>query len=437
MHSPRSRPAPVSKIRIALMNLGFFGMVVVAVVGFWWATAMKTPVVVIPNPIMPSPNAFDFYVKAGDAMVYEKEIKNAVSVQPTVAYSLAQKEELVQQNAGVIDTIHAGFAYPYMNPPYRSLYTDLPYYAQFRGLARLLSLRGQVRAERGDWSGAADSYLDAIALAEAFPYGSSILGSLVGIACEAIGRIPLWDVIEHLNAAQSHAALTRLERLLIRRLPYAEMMQQEEWTGQAALLEIFNDPKKRVSLFTDAEGPKEANAGGVNSPSPLFYLAHSKSHIMHNYTTMMERNIELARHPYGAHSAGPPLTDDPITRLFGSLFAEARLKEAACMNQNGLMLVSLALNTYRLNHGRYPVSLFELTPATIKELPEDPFAVDDTFKYKSDGRTCLLYSVGPDGNDDGGTPIDNGGQTASSRPNTRYAVVKDSVGDVVAGKNRW
>ena len=210
---------------------------------------MKTPAVAIPNPVMPHPNAFDFYVAAGNAVVGETQIGDAVGIKQTVVYSMAQKEALVQQNVGAIATLHQGFAYPYVNPSARSVSFLFPYYAKFRGMARLLSLQGQTRAGRGDWSGATQSYLDAIRIGEDIPHRSVLIGEMVGIACQAIGRRPLWSAVDHLTAAQSGAAVTRLASIMDRHFSYADTLQEEKWFGQSALLEMFTNTKEPPNYY--------------------------------------------------------------------------------------------------------------------------------------------------------------------------------------------
>ncbi len=67
-----------------------------------------------------------------------------------------------------------------------------------------------------------------------------------------------------------------------------------------------------------------------------------------------------------------------------------------------LTLVAFALAGYRADHdGTYPTALAQLVPAYIDAIPKDPFT-DGDLHYKSDGEGYLLYSVGPNGKDDGG-----------------------------------
>jgi len=439
MQNSRSRPQSGSRSRPAVVSCGVIGLAGLVLVGMWWTAAMKTPKVVFPKPVIPSPNAFDFYVQAGNAVTGDKQISDAISTQPPTTLTPAQIDALVQQNLGAINTLHQGFAYPYVDPSPRSIKTLVPYFAKYRGMARLLSLQSKVRAEKGDWGGAVDSNLDAVRLGEDVPHGSVVIGYLVGVACQAIGRRPIWTSIEHLNAAQSRTAATRLESIMDRNFSFADTLQEEKYFGQAALLEMFADPKQtRAYLVQDMgtnPGEEPPGAAAAQSLSVLFYLAYSKSRIMQGYTTYMDQSAAIARQPYGLHLPPPPLPTDPINNILLPVFSQARLKGVDSETQNGLLLVMLALRAFRLEHGRYPAALTELAPAYLKKLPDDPFAAQGTFKYILNGNTYTLYSVGPDGKDDSGKAIDDIRQANSGNPNARYFVNPNSIGDVVAGKN--
>jgi hypothetical protein len=63
--------------------------------------------------------------------------------------------------------------------------------------------------------------------------------------------------------------------------------------------------------------------------------------------------------------------------------------------------VAMALAIYRAEHGAYPASLDALKPKCLAELPKDPWSGKD-FLYKPQKDGYVLYSVGPNGKDDGG-----------------------------------
>lgn len=443
IHNFRGRPAPSSSRRAVFIGLGLLGIAGIVLLERRWTAAVTNPVVPIPTPVLPHPNAFDFYLSAGNALTGDKQIADALSSQPKAAYTLEQKEALVRQNSGVIDTLHKGFAYPYCSPPCRSFDHLFPYFVKFRSVARLLSLRGQVRAAHGDWNGATDSFLDAIRIGEDIPHGSPLIGDLVGIACQAIGRRPMWDVVEHLNAAQSRSVIARLTRIAERHLPYPDTIQEEKWTLQASLLEVFSSSKKQADLLNSSDSSDTADSSEklteetASSLAGLLFLAYSKTRIMNNLTNYMDQYAQDARQSYGLHPNPPPLPPDPVNRAILPIFTGARLKNVVCETQNGLMLVTLALHAFRLEQGHYPASLAELAPAYLAKLPEDPFAVQGAFKYLPKGDHYVLYSIGPDGKDDGGTAIDDVKNSTGVNLKSRYFVEQKSVGDIVVGINKW
>jgi len=62
---------------------------------------------------------------------------------------------------------------------------------------------------------------------------------------------------------------------------------------------------------------------------------------------------------------------------------------------------ALALACFRAEHGHWPSSLSELSPAFLKAVPMDVFS-RDTLVYQPSDQGYLLYSVGINGRDDGG-----------------------------------
>jgi hypothetical protein len=63
--------------------------------------------------------------------------------------------------------------------------------------------------------------------------------------------------------------------------------------------------------------------------------------------------------------------------------------------------VALALERYRRDHGNWPKSLEVLTPAPLTQVPADPFDGKPLrLRRLDDG--AVVYSIGPDGEDNGG-----------------------------------
>ncbi len=75
-------------------------------------------------------------------------------------------------------------------------------------------------------------------------------------------------------------------------------------------------------------------------------------------------------------------------------------------------LTALALEAHRAARGRYPSALAELVPARLPRVPTDA-ADGRPLRYRLVGNRPLLYSVGCDGDDDGGRPPAAGNRHAS------------------------
>jgi hypothetical protein len=420
--------------RTTRIMAGITGLFIVGLLALWWRLASDEPVVAVPYPVMPNPNAFDFYSAAGRGVVNTKVLDDALALNPTVPLTLEQKEAAVQQNAGVLQSLHAGFAYEYRNPPARSFSALFPYFANYRRIARLLAVQSQVRGERGNWGGASESALDAIRLGEDVPHGGVVIAQLVGNACEAIGQKAMWKTVEHLNAAQSRAAAQRLQTIMDRHFPYADTMQEEKWMGQAGLKEMLRGVTMRNAL-SNTTGLAGSDMPAAQRYSMALFLLYGKKRILQNYTEHMDAVTAQARQSYAAKLPPLPIPSDPINQIIAPVFYQARFTEVKTETQNGLLLVALALHAYRLEHGRYPATLVELTPDYLKKIPDDLFALRKPLAYRIDGETYLLYSIGPDGTDDGGSPVDDPAHATVSNPKGRYRVDNVSIGDIVAGVN--
>jgi hypothetical protein len=73
--------------------------------------------------------------------------------------------------------------------------------------------------------------------------------------------------------------------------------------------------------------------------------------------------------------------------------------------QRNLQLV-FALVAYRRDHGSYPGKLDELSPNYLAKIPDDLFS-GKPLVYRLEGKGILLYSVGPNGVDEGGRGPDD------------------------------
>jgi len=420
---------------------------------FFWLRALdQNPAVSIPTPTMPAPNAHDYYIAATGAVVDDGKISYAngrwnPATKPSGDqhfYSLAGKEKLVAENAGVIKTLHDGFHYPYQETPIRSFSTLLPHLQKMRELARFLSLQAQVDAERGDWGGSINADLDAVQIGETMPRGGPLIGVLVGDACQAIGRRHAWDAVDHLSAAQARAAARRLETIRAAQVPFSDSVQEEEWMGQAGLLELMRRPNWSGEMASAIAPDPSGTQNSASSPGRWVFATRirlmGKRRIMGNYTQTLDQVIAAGRKPFAARGPAPTAVPsaDPISDMLTPTLGGTRMNAVNAETQSALLLTLLALRAYKVDHGADPPRLSALVPHYLQAVPADPFALSGPLRYKVAGARPLLYSVGPDGKDDGGKAIFD--RTVPAPTNAdgydrRHAVQENSVGDVVAGVN--
>nr|MDQ2800452.1 hypothetical protein [Armatimonadota bacterium] len=383
------------------------------------------------SPAMPATNARDYFIQAS-ALAKETVVVNGKTKDESDApLTTSELGLLSQSNQPAFKMLHEGFAFPYQEPPARSFSALFPYYAKERHLARALAFDARYKTARGDWAGATNSSLDSVQLGEMVPRGGVLIGMLVGVACQAIGRRQAWKAVPHLTGPQAQSAARRLEQIRARHVPFADTLQEEKWFTQAAMQETFRHPGWRGSL-----GDLSGGTAGKFQQAQLWFT--SKRAILTNYTRYMDQAIANARQPYGAHLADPATPNDPFNQILIPVFSQARFNDARSETENSLLLVSLALQAYKSDHGAYPPALSALVPAYLKVIPDDPCAASGPLHYKLSGSKYVLYSVGPDGKDDGGKPIFNPSRQPPTRPGAldqRYQVENDSTGDIVAGVN--
>ena len=442
-----SRPkVPWSRGDKFLMIL--LGLVLPITLGlFLWSRALdQNPDITVPTPAMPAMNARAYYIAASNAVVDEGKIEDARTSLASAGRlpsgkmlpSLADKGKLVAENAGAIQTLHSGFQYPYREPPSRSFNTPFPHYQKIRALARFLSLQGQVDAERGDWNGAIGADLDAVQMGEQLPHGGLLIGMLVGDACQAIGRQHSWAAIDHLDAGQTRAAAARLKAIRAGHVPFADVLQEEEWGQQAGLLEMMRKRDWPGDMIIASQPDQHEDAPLATWAVATHIRLAGKRTVMASYVRYMDQAIANARQPYAAHPPAPPLPTDPVNQMVLPMFDSARLQEVKADTQNALLLTTLALRAYKLDHGAYPPTLAALAPSYLQSVPADPFALSGPLRYKPVGAKYQLYSVGPDGKDDGGKAIfdrTKPAPTTAGASDQRRLVEENSQGDIVAGVN--
>ncbi|HNZ19635.1 MAG TPA: hypothetical protein PLB67_15120 [Candidatus Hydrogenedentes bacterium] len=144
------------------------------------------------------------------------------------------------------------------------------------------------------------------------------------------------------------------------------------------------DCAKRRELLTPLEkyGANAVPQQGASGPNPLLQKKNVAGPFSGGFTAPWNMMVEI--------------TAPALVRA-----AEAFERQAA---QAEMARVALAIKAFRRDTGTYPETLDDLAPRYLPELPRDPYSGQD-FIYTRDESGFLLYSVGPNGTDDGGLTL--------------------------------
>ncbi|MHB9133079.1 MAG: hypothetical protein ACYDBB_18580 [Armatimonadota bacterium] len=366
----------------------------------------------------PTPNAFDYYQRAG------AEIGKGQTISDVTKLSLQEKRSLLQKYARVFDILQEGYRYPCQMPTVRSLDTKMPYLLQARYLTRLCVAKSDVNMADRKWFAAAASGIDAVYLGKDFSHGTVMIGHLVGIACQSMGRKCAWGALPHLSAEEAKALGVRMQSIIDNTTPYAEVLSEEKCWGLAVMQDFLDHPDHFRRTLEENGGRIDASDATIATLSrPTIQNA------MVDFAQQLDAMITMAKTPYPQWKPLPK-PSNILTSIFLVDFVKGGFKTLYNDAHNRLFLTSCALEAYKQDRGAYPATLSELCPTYLLSVPSDPFSVNAPLSYRNTATGYLLYSIGPDAHDDNGAAVQN-----DKTPTARFRVTLDSKGDIVAGIN--
>jgi hypothetical protein len=377
---------------------------------------------VIPTPTPPSPNGYDVFVQASAQAPVQwlgspnrpvADSPKRLTTPPSAA-ALAAVKQAPAANAAGLALVRRGLQYQCLAPQDRTMSPLHPELARIRGLARAIEATSYAQAAEDKKAEATQTALDGVEMGERITTGGNLLQGLVGIACCAIDRTAIWPMVDHLDAPTARAASLRLASIDAKAPPLSDILVNEKWTTEASLQKMYANPATSFLLQVTS--------------------LHSTRSIIDAYGSKMDERARLTKGPYSRTADAAPAGIAIIDKTMDMPLPQVWYKWCQTSVNNRLLAVTLALRAYELDHGSYPPALAALVPAYLPEIPNDPFT-SGPLRYRAVANTYVLYSVGPDGIDDGGKP----GVTPciGQGPSTRsYAMDKDTTGDFVAGINR-
>lgn len=284
-----------------------------------------------------------------------------------------------------------------------------PMYAMFRECTRWVAVRVRLAAEDGDTAQAARWLRVGLRMSEHVRQSPTFIAQLVSYAIDAM----------MMQAAQESLPAVYLSGEDARRLAAA--------ADAAPIAPAFMECMEFERVWSYGTFDWLEESGAQHEAAYGLFGENFWSHVLlrlylspvglplrrydrATYLQIMEEEIAAVAQPYRSiprslREGGPRFADDyPVallaTRLEPDMIRLAAKRDAAIALTDQLR-IALALNVYRQAHGGYPETLAPLAEVVDRPIPDDIFS-GEPFRYRREGAGYVLWSLGPDLDDDGG-----------------------------------
>lgn len=286
----------------------------------------------------------------------------------------------------------------------------IPELGQARNLARINAGRMGFALPDGDMREWVSAYETMLAMTRMLLLQPTLIETLTGMSIEALAFVRLRDLIAtRPDAATIEAIAATYARQRVD-LPPTMLFEGERLFSLDTLGWVFEDPSRvrfgRYSpglqtLFGTWGASLQGRLGTYRQNRELFERMYDEYDTLLNFEPV-DRLQTMAQTPESSTLANilmPALSSAVMQQDIGVLRRRA-------------IIVMLALERHRLVHGAYPDSLADLVFENPRDVI-DPWS-GRAFGYRGEGGGYVLYGVGADGTDDGGTTFDPPDQEASS-----------------------
>ncbi len=307
----------------------------------------------------------------------------------------------------------------------------LPGLTGLREATRGLVARAHVRKLRGDDDGAWADVLTAHRLSRLLYQQPTLIDKLVAISCQAMAFEVARDLIadEAFGASEAASLLAKLteigppptidEAYLFERFimldfiahlarDYSLAKELGAASGPASVLvrgADWNLVLRRANDWYDAMPLPRQSGGPTSTPA-------GRARYERMCDSLRLPNTKLEQAKVMALALGGVATrrarSEFLARCLGcsllpSLTRSCGFQDRAVM-QYRLERTALALAAHKARTGRWPSALADLTPGLLKAVPDDLFQgpAGGPIRYKTASGGYVLYSLGVDGDDDGG-----------------------------------
>jgi hypothetical protein len=407
------------------------GCVVLALIvlpWLYWQAANYVPPFEYPARLVPSPNGYEVAVRAVSRIpVGSPLLRAAASDEEWRKRTPGAWEHLAAKQRPDLLAIRRAFSLEWQVPRSAKAAAPDPVY-----LAGLFALESRLAAAQGEQATALQWSLDAIELGGNLCRGGTVERRYTAQSCQTVGLEEAERILPHLAEGDLLRAAGRVRRIREAWPTIGETLENEHLAAKVKSTEFLRELAKH-SLWEQLD---QAGAR-ANEPPVQFQLFQTSQVIsLHGWGTW-QRTLtphamvapELDRYYRDLIAAsGRPAPHGVVVNRVTNLWAEpyANSSFTGCYRgewpRHNLALLETALIVahYRRVRGRDPRSLDEIPAEWWPQVPVDVWG--QQVRYRLKGGRSVVYSIGPDGVDEGGRAV------------YPSSVIDGGTGDLVFGK---
>jgi hypothetical protein len=323
-----------------------------------------------------------------------------------------------------------------VSDPSNIIQTLLPDLSAIRGLANVLADSALLEHQRGDDQAALQNLQRIFLISRILERNPTLVGHLVCIGCQALAAQRLADISSDLRVGPGakDASPEQVQQMITTLLEEKSLRDGYVWSMQGErMLELTMVQNILAGApMTNASTPSGEKPTGW---SPITRYA-ARPLIYHNARIILDQMgkiIALSDAPDwpAADRRVPPAVSGPLPLTFLAQILTPGLGRAVetqfrLITEQHLAATLLALRLYAIDHdGQLPAKLDELVPRYLPAVPTDVLAANSPpVKFLPRANDPIVYSVGQDG-------VDDGGSEACNRPGRSVAInewdMKDRV----------
>jgi muramidase (phage lysozyme) len=288
------------------------------------------------------------------------------------------------------------------------LATLLPHSQDARAVAGMLRVSATIQTHEGDLAGALTSCRAALNVGRSLGDDPMLISLLVRIVCtqHAVGGVE--RALAHGQASDSELANVQ------------DLFQMEAREGETILLTRVRGERAAWHRYADVvqsgDGLEDHSMLDLRS-NPFFFWLYISINLRYGQALAVElltEACEIAKQPLSQQRERWHEWQDRVEEMgrekkphqaYAVLLMPALVKIYSAHGKGQALLrcaiTAIAAERYRLASGHWPETLEALLPMYLPEIPLDPF-VQNALRYRRVDDGVIIYSVGPDGEDNDG-----------------------------------